>query len=214
MEQNVVLISFAQESKAYQALSELKGAAVSGQLQVQNAAVMQRAVDGTFSIKDGASDGGGTTGPLTGTLVGSLIGMLAGPLGMLFGGVYGALVGSAVSADKLQDRASVLDQMMQAMPPGSTTLIATVGEDSPDALNGISDTLAGVVLRRPLAVVQEEVAAQEEATIAAAKEARRVLSEKKSAEWHDKLDDWKDDVGEGLNKLKSSIQNAFSSKKT
>ena len=57
-------------------------------------------------------------------------------------------------------------------------------------------------------------AAQEEATIAAAKEARRVLSEKKSAEWHDKLDDWKDDVGEGLNKLKSSIQNAFSSKKT
>ncbi|QIL82060.1 DUF1269 domain-containing protein [Diaphorobacter sp. HDW4A] len=214
MEQNVVLLSFAEESKAYQALSELKGAVASGKLQLQNAAVVQRAMDGSFSVKDGASDGGAATGPLTGTLVGSLIGMLAGPLGVLLGGVYGAIVGSAVSADKLQDRASVLDQMMRAMPPGSTTLIATVEEDSSQTVNGISDKLGGVVLRRPLAVVQEEVAAQEDAAIAAAAEARRVLREKKSAEWHDKLEDWKDDVGESLTKLKTSIQNAFSSKKS
>ncbi|MPM51456.1 hypothetical protein SDC9_98205 [bioreactor metagenome] len=213
MEKNVVLVSFAQESKAYQALSELKASVAAGKLELQNAAVVQRARDGTFAIKDGASDGGAGTGPLTGTLVGSLIGMLAGPLGVLLGGAYGALVGSAISVDKLQDRASVLDQMMNAMPPGSTTLIATVGEESHQALNTLSEALGGVVLRRPLEAVEQEVAAQEEAAVAAAKEARRVLREKKSAEWHGKLDEWKDDVGEGLNKLKASIQNTFSSKK-
>ena len=214
MDQNVIVMSFADESKAYQALSELKTLASDGKVQVQNAAVVHRALDGVFAVKDGASDGSAATAPLTGTLVGSLIGMLAGPVGMLLGGAYGALLGGAVSIDKVQDSASVLDQMMQAMPPGSTSLIATVGEDSTDAVNALSARLGGLVVRRPLALVEEEVAAEQDAVAAAAKEARRVLREKKSADWHGKVDEWKDDIGDGLDKLKASIHNLFSSKKS
>lgn len=213
MEQNVVVISFAEESKVYQALSELKAVAGAGQVVVQNAAVIERGIDGLFTVKDGASDGSVASAPVTGTLIGSLVGLLAGPLGALLGAAYGALLGSAVSADKATDNASVLDQMISTMPPGSTSLIATVGESDHAALDALALKLGGVLLRRPLAVVQDEVEAEQEAAIAAAKEARKVLRDKRKAEWHGKFDNWKTEVGDGVDKLKASIKGAFSSKK-
>ena len=211
MDQNVVILSFAEESKTYQALSELKALAAEQRVQLVNAAVVQRDGAGQLRIRDGASDGATTTGPVTGTLVGALVGLLAGPLGVLLGSASGALIGSAVSIDKAQDRLSVLDQMMQAMPGGSTSLIATVGEYANEVVNGLAERLGGTVLRRPLSAVQAEVDAQSEAHAAAAKEARRVLREKQSDEWRDKFDDWKDEIGEGVEKLKARISQAFGS---
>lgn len=211
MDQNVVILSFAEESKTYQALSELKALAAEQRVQLVNAAVVQRDGSGQLRIKDGASDGATATGPVTGTLVGALVGLLAGPLGVLLGSASGALIGSAVSIDKAQDRLSVLDQMMQAMPGGSTSLIATVGEYANEVVNGLAERLGGTVLRRPLSAVQAEVDAQSEAHAAAAKEARRVLREKQSDEWRDKFDDWKDEIGEGVEKLKARISQAFGS---
>ena len=211
MDQNVVILSFAEESKTYQALSELKALAAEQRVQLVNAAVVQRDGAGQLRIRDGASDGATTTGPVTGTLVGALVGLLAGPLGVLLGSASGALIGSAVSIDKAQDRLSVLDQMMQAMPGGSTSLIATVGEYANEVVNGLAERLGGTVLRRPLSAVQAEVDAQSEAHAAAAKEARRVLREKQSDEWRDKFDDWKEEIGEGVEKLKAKISQAFGS---
>lgn len=211
MDQNVVILSFAEESKTYQALSELKALAAEQRVQLVNAAVVQRDGSGQLRIKDGASDGATATGPVTGTLVGALVGLLAGPLGVLLGSASGALIGSAVSIDKAQDRLSVLDQMMQAMPGGSTSLIATVGEYANEVVNGLAERLGGTVLRRPLSAVQAEVDAQSEAHAAAAKEARRVLREKQSDEWRDKFDDWKEEIGEGVEKLKARISQAFGS---
>ena len=211
MDQNVVILSFAEESKTYQALSELKALAAEQRVQLVNAAVVQRDGSGQLRIKDGASDGATATGPVTGTLVGALVGLLAGPLGVLLGSASGALIGSAVSIDKAQDRLSVLDQMMQAMPGGSTSLIATVGEYANEVVNGLAERLGGTVLRRPLSAVQAEVDAQSEAHAAAAKEARRVLREKQSDEWRDKFDDWKEEIGEGVEKLKAKISQAFGS---
>lgn len=213
MDQNVVVLSFAEESKAYQALSELKALALQQKVQLINAAVVSRDRNGTVSVKDGASDGAASTGPLTGTLIGALVGLLAGPLGVLLGSASGALIGSTIAIDKAKDRLSVLEQMMDAMPNGSTMLIATVGEYAQEVINGMVQQLDGSVMRRPLAVVQAEVDAQNEAQAAAAKEARRVLRGKQTEEWREKLDDWKDDLGEGMEKLKSRIENAFSSDK-
>ena len=192
-------------------MSELKALAAEQRVQLVNAAVVQRDGSGQLRIKDGASDGATATGPVTGTLVGALVGLLAGPLGVLLGSASGALIGSAVSIDKAQDRLSVLDQMMQAMPGGSTSLIATVGEYANEVVNGLAERLGGTVLRRPLSAVQAEVDAQSEAHAAAAKEARRVLREKQSDEWRDKFDDWKEEIGEGVEKLKARISQAFGS---
>ena len=57
MENNVITIAFAEDAKAYQALSDLKRAAVAGQLEVTAAAIVQRNADGQFSLKDGVTDG-------------------------------------------------------------------------------------------------------------------------------------------------------------
>ena len=213
MDKNVVVLSFAEASKAYQALSELKAAAGQGRVELDTAAVVARGAEGKIEVKDGASDGSATTGSLTGTLVGSLIGILGGPLGMLLGGMSGALVGTAVSLEKVTGRLSVLEQVMRAMPVGSTTLIATVEEASPEALDQIAANLGGTVLRRPLEAVLAESEAEAEAQEAAADQARQVLRDKQKDEWRDKFDNWKDEIGEGIDKLQAKISEAFGSKK-
>ena len=209
MDQNVLVLSFAEESKAYQALSELKAAAAQQRVQLQSAAVVQRDAQGVLSIKDGASDGSISSTPLTGSLIGALVGLFMGPLGLLLGTASGALIGGAVAVDKAQDRLSVLDQLMQAIPAGSTALIATVEEVAVEVVNALAGNLGGTVLRRPLAAVKAEVEAQTEAQAAAAKEARRVLREKQGDEWRDKLDSWTDELGEGFDKLKAKLEQTF-----
>ena len=65
MDKNVVVLSFAEASKAYQALSELKAAAGQGRVELDTAAVVARGAEGKIEVKDGASDGSATTGSLT-----------------------------------------------------------------------------------------------------------------------------------------------------
>ena len=187
---NVVVLTFAENSKAYQALSELKQAAAQGRVQVRNAVVITRDARGIFSVRDGASDGSAGTGPWVGTLLGSLIGVLGGPLGVLLGAASGALIGSAVSLDEVGARASLIDQMLNAVPPGTTAVIATLGEYANEVVDKLAADLDGWVLRRPAAAVLTEVEAVLDAQNAAAKEARRVLRDKQKAEWKDKFDNW------------------------
>ncbi|MEG0919922.1 MAG: DUF1269 domain-containing protein [Comamonas sp.] len=209
MDKNVVVISFAEASKAYQALAELKAAALEGRVDVETAAVVQRAEDGSIQVKDGVSDGAASTGPLAGTLVGSLIGILGGPLGVFLGGMSGALIGSSVAMDKAIGRLSVLEQMMHAMPAGSTTLIATVEEAAVDVVDTLAASLGGTVLRRPLGAVVAEIEAQADAKEAAVEEARKVLRAKHKDEWRDKFDNWKEEIGDGIDKLQAKISDAF-----
>ena len=213
MDKNVLLISFAEASKAYQALSELKAAAAQGRVNLETAAVVTRGADGKMEVKDGASDGSATSGSLTGTLVGSLIGILGGPLGVLLGGMSGALIGGAVSLDKVTGRLSVLEQMMRAMPAGSTTLIATVEESAVEVVDKLAESLGGNVMRRPLEAVEAEIAAEAEAQQAAAEQARKVLRDKQKDEWRDKFDEWTTEIGDGIDKLQAKISEAFGNKK-
>ena len=78
MDQNVVVLSFAEESRAFEALSLLKNA-VGPQLKLHNAVVVQRDAQGMLNIRDQASDGAVARVALNGTLIGALVGMLAGP---------------------------------------------------------------------------------------------------------------------------------------
>lgn len=159
MDQNVVVLSFAEESRAFEALSLLKNA-VGPQLKLHNAVVVQRDAQGMLNIRDQASDGAVARVALNGTLIGALVGMLAGPLGILLGGVYGAVFGDAVALDRAEDRASVVDQIGTVIPQGSTALIAQVDEADVAAVDAIAKQLEATLLRRPLEAVQAEVRAQ------------------------------------------------------
>lgn len=207
MSHNLITLSFAEESKAYQALSELKLAVEQGRVGLIDAAVVSRNPDGQLQIHDGASDGSLSTPGWTGTLVGAVVGMLGGPLGVLLGGITGSLIGDSIGLEKAAERTSLIEQIAQCIPTGATALIASVNESSPEAVDDLARVLDGLVLRRPTDAVQSEVEAQTAAALAAVAEARRVLHEQQKTEWKDKAQHWKDDFSEHLHGLAQKIKN-------
>ena len=190
MPTNVVLVTWPEASKAYQAMTELRN---QDAVRVKNAAIVVRQSDGSFSIPDSANRNVGL-GTLGGSVIGSLLGVLGGPLGILLGFTGGALFGSLVDAGRQVDDGTVLAAMSRSVPAGGTALVAEVDEDSPDAVDALVKQSGGTLIRRPLDEVRAEVAAAEEAAIAAAAEASRVLSEQKKAEHKAELEAKWDEV--------------------
>ena len=142
-EENIVLVTFVEESKAYQAASVLKQASAEGRIGlehigVQAVAVVQRMEDGTLRVKESDTDAwiSGTFGAATGGLVGLTLGVLGGPLGILLGSAGGALVGSLVDLDAAEEAESVLATMARAIKPGTTALIARVTEPAVEVVDG------------------------------------------------------------------------------
>ena len=193
-DENVVLVSFDEESKAYQAATVLKEASAEGRIDLHAVAVVQRAEDGTLRVKEGDADdfpvgtwAGGVIGGTTGGIVGLTLGALGGPLGLLLGGTGGALLGSLIDLDDADRAESVLATMARAIEPGKTALIAHVTEPAVEVVDTEMERLGGEVVRRPVYEVEAEIAAAEDAARVADEEARRKLREEKSAEQKEKV---------------------------
>ena len=178
---NVVMVTFAENSKAYQALSLLKRAGDEGRVDVLGAAVVERQADGKIRVPEGDDNilGAGLAG---GSLIGMLVGVLGGPLGVLFGWGAGALVGGLFDYDRADRGGEVLTQMGTAVPVGQTALLAEVKEYAVEVINDDMSGLGGTVVRRSAEEVLAELEASEEAANAAEKEARRVMHERRKAE--------------------------------
>ncbi len=205
-DENVVLVSFDEESKAYQAATVLKEASGEGRIDLHAVAVVQRMEDGTLRVKEGDADDfpvgtwtGGAVGAGTGGILGLTLGTLGGPLGLLLGGAYGALLGSLFDLDAADEAESVLATMARAIQPGKTALIAHVTEPAVEVVDGEMERLGGEVVRRPVADVEAEIAAAEDAAMAADEEARRKLREEREAEQKEKVHHKIDELKAKLN---------------
>jgi uncharacterized membrane protein len=192
--ENVVLVTFEEESKAYQAATVLKEASAEGRIDLHAAAVAQRAEDGTLRVKEGDADDfpvgtwtGGVIGGTTGGIIGLTLGTLGGPLGLLLGGTGGVLLGSLLDIDDADRAESVLATMARAIEPGKTGLIAHVTEPAVEVVDTEMERLGGEVIRRPVVDVEAEIVAAEDAAMAADEEARRKLREERSAERKEKV---------------------------
>ena len=205
MEQNVVVLSFTEESKAFEALSQIKAAALQGRVKLHVATVVQRGTQGVLSIKDGATDGAASSVALNGTLIGAVVGMLAGPLGILLGGLYGAVIGDYIAVDRVQDRLSVMEQIGSVIPAGTTAVVAQIEETSTEAVDGIAQHLDATLLRRPRVIVESEVQAQQEAHEVAAQAAARVLRAKQHAQWEHKVEHWKQEAHAAVQSMKQRL---------
>src|SRR5262249_27481493 len=126
-QENVVVVRFAEPSKAYQALSELKESDADGHIELKSGAVVERTAEGQLHVADSA-DNVGLVGTASGSLIGLLIGVLGGPVGLLLGFGAGALVGGSFDLDRSEDSDEALSVLSKAIPPGSTALIADVTE--------------------------------------------------------------------------------------
>src|SRR5215208_1590073 len=140
--ENVVLVTFEEESNAYQAASTLEEASAQGRIDLHAVAVVQRAEDGTLRVKEGDADdfpvaswAGGIVGGTTGGIVGLTLGTLGGPLGLLLGGTGGPLLGSLLDMDDADRGESVLATMARAIEPNKTGLVAHVGEPAVEVVD-------------------------------------------------------------------------------
>lgn len=104
MARNIIMVTWLEESKAYQALSELQSSASD---RANQGGVVQRGIDGRVQLRDAGRNVNGL-GALGGGALGSLIGILGGPLGVLLGFSTGALFGSLVDVGNEADDTSVL----------------------------------------------------------------------------------------------------------
>jgi uncharacterized membrane protein len=180
-QENVVVVRFTEPSKAYEALSVLKECDAAGRIGLESAAIVERTADGTLRTPDG-DDNVGPVGLASGSLVGMLIGVLGGPVGVLLGWGAGALMGGAFDIDRAVTSDEALTTLGQAIPPGSTAVIASVEEPAVEVIDGEMKKLDGEVTRRTAAEVRSELAAAEDAADAAARAARKTVREQRKAE--------------------------------
>lgn len=193
MYDNVVLVGFADQSKAYQALSQLRQAGDAGRVELRAAALLERGPDGAVRVPEGA-DVASDVGVAAGGLIGMLIGVLGGPLGMLLGGSAGLLAGGVAAVAREEDRDVALDVISKQIEPGRTVLVAEVGEVATEVVDDAMSALGGTVTRRPAADVYAEIQAAKAAQDAADAEARRVLREQRRTERKDKWEQFKNKV--------------------
>jgi uncharacterized membrane protein len=195
--ENVVVVRFAEASKAYQALSVLKECDADGRIALESAAIVERTAEGELRIPEGA-DNVSLVGTASGSMIGMLIGVLGGPVGVLVGWGSGALMGGLFDIDRAEKSDEALAALGRAMPSGSTAVIASVEESAVEVIDGEMAKLGGEVTRRPVAEVMDELEASEAAAEAAAYEARRALHEERKGEV-------KADFDERVGKLKEKM---------
>jgi uncharacterized membrane protein len=196
--ENVVVVRFPEASNAYQALSVLKQCDAEGRIALQAAAVVERTPEGGLRIPEEVENVG-LEGTVGGGLIGMLIGVLGGPLGVLLGWGAGALIGGAFDLSRAEKAEDALTALGRAIPPGSTAVVAGVTElIAPEVIDAEMAKLSGEVTRRPVNVVMAELEAAEDATEAAAREARRAMREKRKA-------DLSEDLSGRVGKLKEKL---------
>ena len=195
---NVLVVSFggdpANDTNAYQALTDLEQLDSQGQIEIADAAVVTRDHDGHLEVKSEVGNDP-YLGTASGGLIGLLLGIIGGPLGILLGGTYGALVGSLFDIDDAETTGSVLGEISKQVKPTRTVVIAQVGEQSPEVIDAAMARLGGDVMRRPVVEVEQEIAAAQEAQRKAEREARKELQsarlEKSKADAHATVEELK-----------------------
>ncbi|MER8237327.1 histidine kinase [Streptomyces sp. NPDC094049] len=104
---------------------------------VHQAAVIERAPDGTLDVPENHAPHAGAT-TVGATATGGLIGLLGGPLGTLIGATAGALVGDAAEARRDQEGTAALILLSADVPDGTALLVLDLSEESAEPV----DTLA------------------------------------------------------------------------
>jgi uncharacterized membrane protein len=196
--ENVLAVNFSEDSKAYEALSQLKDLDGRGQVDLAGAAVVVRSEDGRVEIKDEVGDTG-YSGTATGGVIGLIVGILGGPFGVLIGGATGLLIGSLFDLDDEEETESALSAISRSVRAEHPALLAEVSEGSSDVIDAAMEGLGGTVLRRSLDDVNAEIAAAEDAQAAAKREARKQLREARRTEV-------KERIREKIDELKAKLR--------
>jgi uncharacterized membrane protein len=112
-------------------------------------------VDGTTTVKQ--VDDSGPVGTLIGTSIGGLIGLLGGPVGVAIGAVSGLAVGALSDTADARVGDDFVEEVAKSLTPGKVAVIAEVNEEWTTPVDTRLEALGGLVIRRALWDVREQM---------------------------------------------------------
>jgi uncharacterized membrane protein len=171
----IVLATFDDESKTYQAFSDIKRAAAEGKLRINGLTIMHRRLDGQFEVRDAAMKNFG--GSITGGIIGSLVGIFGGPLGILLGWGAGSLIGGFRDAREVMADRNLFQAVTENMTVGNTALIGEIENEQPYVVDQIVRRLQGELMRRPTEAVEADIEAAQSAQESARTAAQKVIDD-------------------------------------
>lgn len=174
-ESTIVVATFNDESRTYQAFSEIKRAAAEGKLKINGLTIMHRRLDGQFEVRDAAMKNYG--GSIAGGIIGSLVGIMGGPLGILLGWGAGSLIGGFRDAREIKEDSNLFQRITENMSVGTTALVGELEDEQPYVVDQIVRRLQGELLRRTTEAVEADIHAAEQAQETARSAAQRVIDE-------------------------------------
>ena len=143
--ENMLVIIFDDEKKAYEASRALNKLDSEGSITIHAETVVQKNPDGTLSAKKAEGDFPVRT--LGGTAIGSLIGLLGGLPGVIIGGATGTLVGGATEIHAAGIDADFLGDVAMRLVPGKYAIVADVSEEWVTPVDISIEELGGIVNR-------------------------------------------------------------------
>lgn len=162
MEEMLVVV-FDSEPKAYEGSRALRQLDDEGSITIHAESVIKKDGKGTVSMLQG--DGDFPVRTVGGTAIGSLIGALGGPIGLglgalagSFAGMMGDIYAAGVNTDFLSDVAT-------ALTPGKCAVVADVSEEWVTPVDTRMDALAGVVFRSAKSAIEDDLRARDVAEL-------------------------------------------------
>jgi len=154
-----VVAVFPTEPKAYEGTRAIKDLQAEGSLTLYAMAVVTKAADGTWAVKETADKG--PLGIGVGALVGGLVGLIGGPAGAAVGVAGGAGLGAWSDLFNLGVGRDFLDKVSRELTPGKSAVVAEVEEDWVTPLDTRMEAIGGTVLRQWRADFEDDRIRQE-----------------------------------------------------
>ncbi|BDR57872.1 DUF1269 domain-containing protein [Xylocopilactobacillus apicola] len=177
--ENVVSVSFNDNAKAYQALSDLKNSVSS--FTVLSARLIEK-VGNTYVQKDGFDADAYGENFAEGGMIGALIGILGGPLGVILGGSIGMLIGSANDASSETKKQDTMMEIAQDSENGLVLVLITQESSSDDLDEFLQKYDVKAIIREDFSEVHRKILAAEKAQKQLQKDAHdEVIAQKKKA---------------------------------
>jgi uncharacterized membrane protein len=153
--ERMLVVVFENEKKAYEGASALRQLEREGSLTVYAAAVVAKNADGATTPKK--IDDLDPVGTLAGSSVGALIGLLGGPLGVAIGATSGFTLGALSDISEARVGDDFVEEVAKTLKPNTVAVIAEVEEDWVTPVDTRMEALGGVVVRRALWDVSEQM---------------------------------------------------------
>jgi uncharacterized membrane protein len=186
----MIVVVFDSESKAYEGSNALRELNAEGSIILWAMGVIEKDAGGKVIVKKEAEKG--PLGSAVGLATGSLIGAFGGPVGMAMGAYVGTLGGVLYDSASAGIGEDFLAEVGTRLQPGKTAVVAEIEEEWVTPVDTRMEALGGVVSRRLLKDVRDELIKRDtealEAEIAQLKAEYAQATEKAKVKLQAKID--------------------------